>query len=506
MYRTEPLDDVLSFLITIGSPALAAHSLQITHLNARWITTAFSDVKYPNSKHISTVLSAFHHVPIQISRRPPLLHSLIVLHENDEFWSHLFKAVKKTRRWSIPLVVNFVLVIFAVFLTILDAVYSPRPGDIGYAIVATWTFLLPLIIGWLQVGCEPEPHHLKDSLAAANQKAWVATGQRGQPVNHPPAIEFTKADEMDLARRDEFRTTPVFNYSRAFVSPLAAELVLGLVKNAAANAEQRIPLGTIVGGGVPVWVEGEGNTIHEENRIGTDAEVIDYCTRVLPQPGSNSSSATQLDTHPPETTGIPDPPLPLHGPRPVTQGPSLWATGIWKRVAVSAALALGLQWGTVGAAVLINYVVPPAGMGCRALSFLLYCVAGTTSFFLFLASSVLGHMSRPHHGQRYEPDRLWLRDCQIAGAIVCRWLGKSVAILSAVGILVVCSFQITGAFDNCFCSSTTFDNGRDSVTFQTLNNVIEPYISRVWIGGFAMTFSTAVLFGLSICLTTPRRR
>ena len=496
------MDDVLSFLITIGSPALAAYSLQITHLNARWITMEFLDVEYPNSKSISTVLSAFHHVPIQISHHPPLLHSLIVLHENDQFWSHLLEAAKKTRRWSIPLAINFILVIFAVLLTTFNAMYSPSPGDIGYAIAATWTFLLPLIIGWLRVGCEPEPNHLKDSLTAANQNVWVATGQRGQPVNHPLAIEFMNAGDVDLARRDELRTSPVFNYSRAFVSPLAAELVLGLAKNAAANAEQRIP----VDRSTPAWVEDERNTIPAGNRIGTDREVTEYCTRVLPRPELNSSSATQPDVQSPEANRAPSPLLPLHDPYLVIQNPSRWATGIWKRVVISAVLAVGLQWGTVGAAVLINYVAPPAGLGCRALSFLLYCAAGTVSFFLFLASSILAHMSRPLQAQGHEGDRLWLRDCQMAGAIICRWLGKFVAILSAAGILVVCFFQVTGAFDNCFCSSTTFNKGRNSVVFQTLNYVIVPYISRVWIGGFAMTFLTAVLFSFTIYLSTPPRR
>lgn len=296
-WHTEPLDDVLSFFITMGSPALAAYSLQITHLNNRWITTAYLDAKYPNSKLIPTILSAFHHVPIQISHHPPFLHSLLVLPQNNEFWRDL-AAANKTRRWSIPLVMSYVLVTFSVILSIIDSTYS-RAGDIGYSIAAIWAFLLPLIIGWLHIGCEPEPGHLRNSLNAANLKAWVATEQRDQPMRSPLAIEFMKAEDVDLARKDELRPVPVFNYSRAFICPLAAELVLGLMKNAATNAEQRIPVGNLTDRGVPAWVEGEGYEIHDENRIGTDIEVTEYCTRGLKW---NSSSTTPLEIQTPETT------------------------------------------------------------------------------------------------------------------------------------------------------------------------------------------------------------
>ena len=527
-FYADPLDDVLSFLITIGSPALAVYSLQITHLNTRWITTAFSDVNYPSSKHISTVLAAFHHVPIRISHRPPLLHSLIVLPKNDAFWRHLSIAVEKTRRWSIPLVINFILVILAVILTILDSIYSDSPGDDAYAIAATWMFLLPLIIGWLRVGCEPEPNHLRSSLDAANLNAWVATGQGGQPAEGSLAIEFMEAEDVDLARKDELKTGPLFNYSRAFVSPLAAELTLRLVKNAAANAERRVPVSNPTSGGVTAWVEADGDAISDENRVGTDTEVTKYCTGVLPQRELDSTPTTLLDiqlsemsstlnrSSPPsaaqadirssEMFSTPNLLLPLHDPRLTTQNPPRWATGVCKRVALASVLALGLQWGTTGAAVLMNYSAPPAGLGCRASSYLLYCMAATTSFFLFLTSSIFAHMSRSLQGQRRARSRL--RACQYTGAIVCQWLAKCIAIISAMGILAVCFLGITGAFYNCFCSSTTFDKGRGPVLFPTINYVIERTggVARVWIGGMVMAFSTAFLFGLWIYMTTLPRR
>ena len=478
------------------------------------------DVKYPNSKRIAAVLSAFHHVPIRISHQPPFLHSLIVLQKNDTFWDLLFKAAKKTRRWSIPLGMSFVLVIFAAILTVLDSLFSPRPGDIGYSIAATWAFLLPLVIGWLRVGCEPEPNHLRDFLDAANKKARVATARRDKHAKNSSTIEFMEADSVDPARTDELKTVPLFNYSRAFVSPLTSELILRLAKNAAANAKQKIPVGNLAGRGPPAWVEDEDDegedededededekstiSVPNQNRIGTDVEVTVYCTMILPQFNPNPNSVPPFGIHPSEMTSSARPFL-LHDHY---QNPSRWATGIWKRVVISAALALGLQWGTVGAAVLIHYLAPPVGFGCRALSFLLYGVAGTVSFFFFLASSILAHMSRPPQGweQGYDGNP-WSRRCQEAGAVFCRWLGRCIAILSAVGVLLVCFFQITGAFNNCFCTSTTFDKGRGSVVFISVNYVIGSNVLRVWMGGLAIAVSTAVLFGFSIYASRPPRR
>ena len=510
----KPLDDVLSFLITIGSPALALYSLQITRLNGRWIADGFSYVDYPGAKRIPAVLSAFHHVPVRISHDPPL-HSLSVLHEKNKFWDRLEVAANKTRRWSIPLGMNFVLVIFAAILTVLDSLFSPRPGDIGYGIAATWTFLLPLVIGWLRVGCEPEPNHLKNSLTAANEEAWAATAQRGDPAQNS-VIEFMKPDDVGPAGKDELKPVPLFNYSRAFVWASSAERALKLAK-AAPIPKQDIPVGNPTGRGPLTSVEDEKRTISNENRvggstevtqhttsnesrIGTDAEVIDY-PRDRPRALLGLSPTNPLTTAPSDETRSTDPLISDDLPA-ISQNQSRWATGIWERVAISAALALGLQWGTVGAAVLIHYLAPPAGLGCRAFSFMLYGVTGTISFLFFLASSILAHMSRPRQEweQGYEDKSSRARGFQETGAIICRRAGKCIAILSAIGIMLVCFFQITGAFNNCFCTSTTFDKGRGSVVFLSINYIIGSNILRIWIGGLIMAVSTAVLFGISIYL------
>ena len=494
----------------MGSPAVAAYSLQITHLNKYWITEAFLNVEYPNSEHIANVLTAFHHIPIQLEYRAPFLHSLIVLPENDRFWSQL-AAANRIRRWNVPLVVSYVLVIFSLLLTAADS-FSMPPWDTGYAISAIWSFLLPLIIGWLHIGCEPEPSHLRHSLAAANQNVWVATDQRAHPMKMtcPKAMEFAKtkgadaegsnvgseASGVDLARNDELKPVPVFNYSRAFVTPMMAEVVLRLMKNAAANAKQEIPVGNPVGiGEVPVWVQDEASKISPPNRVGTIVEVVEYCTRVLQPPKRIPGSVTTFEIQSAETAKNTYPLLD-HG----LIVPSRWAPGIWKRVVVASILALGLQWGTVGAAVFVHFIAPPAGFGCRSLSFLSYGLAGTFSFSCLLASSILAHMSRPLPGQ--VPTRSWSRTCQNVGATVCRWTGKCVAIASSIGILLVCFFQVSGAFNGCYCNSNALGN----VVISGINYVPDATIVWLWVRGLAIAFVTAILFGCSMYAGLPSRR
>ena len=512
-YSLDPLEDVMNFFMTIGSPALAAYSLQITHLNSGWLRKAFVDLEYPNSRAISIVISAFQHVPIRISTAGGPLPSLIVLPQNDGYWELLLRNVEKTRRWSIPLFVGFIWVVVATLLTIVDSFFSPPTDDVGYAIVATWTYLLPIIMGWLHIGSQPEPNHLRDCLESANQIACVATERKDIQVRardvagrHTQAIEFVRALDVDLARRDELRTVPVFNYARAFTWSLHAQRILSLVKNAAEKATERLPVDNHGRERSAAWVASDSG-VASENRFGTEEQVIRYCAETVtpfdrvfgtpspiipPTPTSHQTGNTHVAL------------LPFFNPGRGTGRSSRWAPGIWKRVILATILALGLQWGTVGAAVIIHYWKPPVGFGCRAMSFFLYGVAGTFSMFLCLASSIMAHISRPQHNPVYWSSwpQMWLN----AGAIICGYAGKGLAFASGIGIIIVCFFQSSGAFTNCWCASTTFNKGVNDVVFLTINFVVGPSIVRVWIGGLVLAFSTATLFGFSLYLGTPPRR
>lgn len=484
---------------------MAAYSLQITQLNARWLAEAFSDIDYPNSAAIPTAVSALQHVPIQLSTNPALLPSLIVLPQNGAYWRILLKSARKIRRWSIPIIVNFVWVIVSAILTIIDTFNTPVPGEIGYGTVTSLAYLLPLMIGWLHVGSEPEPNHLKDSLEEASGVAFVATSRGDEPVlaerlvGQPRrAIEFVKRSDVDLARRDELKTNPIFNYARAFPWSQNAEVIYTLAKNAAAKAERGISVRR---------PSGLGMNVATKNRNWTAYEVICYCAtedtsfeRFLgaPRPivplslGSSKSYKTAL--------GL----LPFFVSPVGIEERSIWARGAWKRVALSAGLALCLQWGTTGAGIFIYYEMHPVGLGCRTTSLLIYGILGTLSFLLLLGSSILAHLSRPRSESGCRHSKL--RSFQGAVAILSRWLGKTLATIAGLGILIISLIQPLGILDNCWCSTMTLDRPSQAVAFMTGNFISQWGVFKDWTGGLILAFITASLFGFSIYLGTPRRR
>ena len=515
----DPLEDVLNFFMTIGSPALAAYSLQITHLNASWLSKAFVDLVYPNSEAMSAVISAFQHVPICVSSAGGLLPSLIVLPQNDAYWKLLLKGVKKTRRWSIPVIAGFVWVVFSAVLTTIGPLYDPPAGNVEYSIVAAWMYLLPLIMGWLHVGSQPEPNHLRECLEDANHIAWVATDQKDSPVRakvvtgrHTQAIGFMKKADVDRARMDELKTIPVFNYARTFIWSLHAQHILLLAKNAADKVEWRIPVdnyGSGRDGGV--WVVGDSGDVERENRLGSEEQVIKYCTKTF-TPFEKAFGAPS-----PITSPIPSPPdghianipidlLPFYNPGHEIKRQSRWAAGIWGRVALAVLFALGLQWGTVGAAVTIHYYAgsPTVGLGCRGLSFLLYGAVATASMFFCLAASILAHISRPQHGSVHQPSssQMYLD----GGAVLCGYLGKALACTSGTGIMIICFFLSSGVYDNCYCATPVFNRGVYDVALVPITSTVGSGTIRAWIGAMILASSTVVLFGFSLYLGTPPRR
>lgn len=479
---TDPLDDVSAFFLTIGSPPLAAYSLQITQINARWLSRAFSDIDNPDPEAMATAVSALQHIPIQLSTNPTLLPSLIVLPQNRAYWRILFKSARKIRRWTIPIVVNFVWVVVSALLTTIDTFSSPVPGEIGYGTITSLTYLLPLMIGWLYVGSEPESNHLRDSLDDANSIALVTRDEGGEPVlaeklvGQP--IEFVKKCDVDLARRDELRTNPIYNYSRVFPWSQNAEKIFVSARNAAVNAEREAS--------VDKPSDPKAN-VATGDRNWTTNDAIRRCA------AEDTAAAGQV--------------LPFHVNRAGIREPSIWATDVWKRVALAAGLGIGLQWGTTGAGLFIYYQTRPVGLGCRTTPLMIYGILGTISFLLHLASSVLAHLSRPSRprpGLKHGYCRR--RSLQETGAIFSRRLGKTLAMMAGVGIMVISLIQPIGVFDNCWCSTKTFDRPQQPVQFMEGNFAAEWGVNRDWIGGLAMACATASIFGLSLYFGTPRRR
>ena len=535
-WRLDRVDNLVSVLMAIGSPALAGYSLAITRLNGRWLFRQFQYLQFPNKEYIPPAVSALQHIPFRIDASGSLLPSLIVLPQNDRYWKVLALAAKRTRQWSIPVAMNIVWVLVAFLLTIVDSFvdfdhFITVPGDAGYSIAAVWTYLLPLVVGWLHVGSQPDADHLRDALDDAHEISYVATGS--EPVLATRVTgRCTRAIEpstrhVDHVNADEKKTAPIFNYSRVFIWSQSAEHILKLYERAAANADRRVP---VKSGGK--WTSNDDGAIEPRDRIGNEAEVMHYCMND-PEAPINLNPISNLPQPPTAYSAFPPTPDPspmafltagmyananvfAHSPyangsskydeeatsaevRVVPEKP-VFATEVFQRVLFAAVLALALQWGTTGAAILIHLNTPPKGLGCRALTFTVYGAAATVALWLLLLSSLLSHLARR---QSIRERRSGLKTLIGYIAALTRWAGKTIAIANGFGILLSCTMQFAGVYDNCFCSSTIFGGNPNGLVSFIEDDVKGSEVYRYWIGGIIMAFGVSGLYTFGIYVATP---
>src|SRR5882757_7019276 len=96
------LDNLMSAVLTVGSPVLAGYSLFITLLNSRWINRRFKQsVDYPNAHSAVSILSSLQQVPLMLHFDLAHFPSLVILPENDAWWKCFSEFVDFTHTWSI---------------------------------------------------------------------------------------------------------------------------------------------------------------------------------------------------------------------------------------------------------------------------------------------------------------------------------------------------------------------------------------------------------------------
>ena len=279
--RLDRLDNLASVLLAIGSPALAGYSLAITRLNSRWLSRQFQHLHFPNKDRLPKAISALQHIPFRIDVSGPLLPSLIVLPKNDKYWETLGVAARRTRQWSIPVAMSIVWALVALGFTIAASfadftTFLTVPGDAGYSIAALWTYLLPVVVGWLYIGYQLEGGYLNEALDNAHKIAYVATDAEPDLATKIPVTRAIEPSTklIDHVNADERKTAPIFNYARVFIWSQHAQHVLKLFKHAATKAEHKF---TVHKG---KWMS-DDEDIAEQDRIGNKEEVVNYCKEEL---------------------------------------------------------------------------------------------------------------------------------------------------------------------------------------------------------------------------------
>ncbi|KAG6865358.1 hypothetical protein C0991_003210 [Blastosporella zonata] len=298
------LQNLLSVLLTLGSPTLAAFSLAVTVLNGRWIARRFRRIQSPNTRNAVKALSSLQQAPLIVTKDAYLLTSLLVLPENETWWNELVVGLDYTYTWTISAVASVVWVVIAYVFTVIDSLQGDITEAIsahGQGIGSLWLWLLPIVTGWLQLSPKCDSQRLHEAMKQANAQAYtVLEGSEPVLVLDVRGAEhaFSLATyEYDAVRCDELCTATIYNYTRFLPWAQSVEIV--------ARTLEAVSLYS-------------SDSITEEKML-----VAEY--------------------------------------RPKEAPIGRWAPGVWSRFFVASSIALSLQWGTTGAAIMINYYTPTVG-------------------------------------------------------------------------------------------------------------------------------------------------
>jgi hypothetical protein len=236
-------------------------------------------------------------------------------------------------------------------------------------------------------------------------------------------------------------------------------------------------------------VQDDKHPWHDANRRGTQLQVDEYCLP-LEEPASPR----------------------LH------QGFS----SIWHRLLIASAFALFLQWGTVGAAVIVVYFTPTTSkelfhwsslcttnfaliinlseLGCRSGAYILYGGIATTIWMMLVLSSFLAHYFKTL------PEEKLFTSIVAATSIILRRLGKLLALINSIWIILICALQFANIFDCCYCNSSVLGRGAE-FAFNVIEWTHGDYLSvrGVWIGGVVLAAGSSIVYlGFVNLFTNPQ--
>ncbi|KAJ2936194.1 hypothetical protein H1R20_g899, partial [Candolleomyces eurysporus] len=155
---------------------LAAYSLALTVLNGRWIARRFSQHNYPNIRNAVRVLSSLQQAPLRVINEDALLASLIVLPHNDEWWRELIGWLAYPHTWSISAVTSIAWVVTGYIFAIIDSFMEDLSVSTNaHGQGSVWLWLLPIVIGWLQLSPKCDEVRVRSAVERANKIAYAAT-------------------------------------------------------------------------------------------------------------------------------------------------------------------------------------------------------------------------------------------------------------------------------------------------------------------------------------------
>ncbi|KZV68257.1 hypothetical protein PENSPDRAFT_754287 [Peniophora sp. CONT] len=496
-------DNLMSILLAVGSPALAAYSLTFTILNGEWVAEEFTHIKYTNVKYAQRILVSLQQSPLRVNDSDCRFSSLVILRVNDEWWKELSRGLNYKKTWSLSAVTQIIWVIIAYLLTVINSFTDPHSiiNSNGQGVGAVFLWLLPVVIGYLQLSPKCDDERVHDAVERVNDdKAYLAVNADPDPrrtrvsgnahtshtrVRSGKCGIYLQGGYHGWFRKDEEACAPIYNYARFFHWTASAEYAIRVFSAAARKATDNIAVG--------------GGQCQEKCHACAEATV---CCR------NRQGDKRQVHEYVHDTVNGDARPATLEG------------TGVFWRFFVSVVVALILQWGTVGGGILVVAYTPTKGLGCRSGAYILYAIVGTVVLLLMTFSSLLAYYSSPPatavakatpitkeatsnssataRGSKSESaieagDQPPSSPSDATGdaeddpafarrfSIFCCWLGKGLAALNSAWIILVCVGQFASFFDTCYCNSSVLGLGRSAYAVITLTSTDIHAMNAVWV-------------------------
>ncbi|TFK38818.1 hypothetical protein BDQ12DRAFT_698553 [Crucibulum laeve] len=448
------LENLESVILAVGSPTLAAYSLALTALNGRWIRRRFDCYHYPNSQKAAQLLINLQQAPLRVVTENGLFASLVVLPQNDAWWKEIVIQLDYTHSWSVSTITSLVWVIVAFCFTTTNSFTGKQAdfigSDNGQSVSSVWLWLLPIVIGWLQISPKCDYDRLHRAIRCANLKAFIAT-PTGKPESlGTPAVSL-RSHEDDGLYRDKQCTAPIYNYARLFSSAKVAEEMANMFSAASTRWNKYIPVDR------DAWRQSEdGIRPNKANRTGTRSQVEAYCAPVR-----------QLRDN-------------------------QWKLGVCSRAFMASIFALGLQWGTTGSAILVSFLTPTRGLGCRSGSYVIYGVLSTIVWLLLVFSNALDY-----HLKNTENGHTQFKWIVHAVPVFFRRCGKIIALVNSVWIVLTCLFQFSNFYDQCYCNSSVLSLGSTrAYNVITLLPADIVFLRLLYIGGLGLSVGVALIYAI----------
>ncbi|KAJ7886710.1 hypothetical protein B0H13DRAFT_2342718 [Mycena leptocephala] len=263
--------NILSGCLCVGSPALAAYSLALTAFNRWYIafkfqrlkSSAATDTRQEHDYMVERVEAAeliFQEVqpsPMRANQRTGELANLIVLNDphRQNFWKTAAKDLSNTRRgFTYSFLAQVLMAFLAYLISFIAAVHNSLGStDVGlqFASSSVWSWMFPIVFGSIRVGSQYKAGSVREALRD-NMIIPVRDvhGEEPSPTDHPDEtyenyalspfpVEIHRLEStlppptwwgFDI-RGDERREGSIFNYARIFTWFAFTEHVGGGFKN-----------------------------------------------------------------------------------------------------------------------------------------------------------------------------------------------------------------------------------------------------------------------------------